>query len=78
MALVAANGGDDPDKPAFAELEVQDEALRKQIAAVTPDRDPDAAVMLEWAIEDSYDGALISDLQVQAYKTVAAYLRGQL
>lgn len=77
MALVAANGGDDPDTSVFAELEEQDEALCKEISGATPDRDPDAAVMLEWAIEDSYDGALISDLQVQAYKAVATYLRRQ-
>lgn len=77
IALVAANAGNDPDTPASAELDAQEEALCKQIAGTRPESDADAAALLDWAVMDSCDGAIISELQVQAYKAVSAYLRRQ-
>lgn len=51
------------------------EELGEQLAASTPKTQQDAAAMLQWCVEDAYEGVWCTECQ-QVQKVVASYLLG--
>jgi len=76
VAMIEANGGNDPDDAAFNALSEQERALCQSILAAKPRTMADAAAMLDLIVEDSGLLNPADDPAVAAQKAVADYLRG--